>query len=185
MNPFLQQPSVHVVLSSNGLKVWNQPRTNKLSLQMSGHCLCLPSLILAFAIHFNFTSVFILLSLFSPSIWRLHLSYKNSTNRKLKRLSHQFIWPVLFTDWIQSHTHPIQIETFLKLKHRQNGQSPQLLLGLFLCLGFLQEYPSQLILRLLDQKTLCALWFSALRIFPEVHILGMQSIPFLCEAIAD
>ena len=67
ISPFLRQASVHVLLSSNGLKVWNQPRTKKLSLQMSGHCLCLPSLILAFAVHFNFTSVFIPLSLVSPT----------------------------------------------------------------------------------------------------------------------
>lgn len=67
IHPFLWQASVHVLLSSNGLKVWNQPRTDKLSLQVSGHCLCLPSLILAFVVHFSFTSVFIPLSLFSPT----------------------------------------------------------------------------------------------------------------------
>ena len=92
--------------------------------------------------------------------------HKNSTNRKLTRLSHQFIWSVLFTDWIQSPT-PTQFKLKLLWSwNRQNGQSPQLLLGLFLCLGFLQEYPSHLVQRLLDQKTLCAL-------------------PFLCGAIAD
>lgn len=106
-NPSLQQSSVHIMPSSNALKVWNQPRTNKLSLQVPGPCLHLPSLILALADHFNFTFVFFSFPFYRRRTWRLFLSHKDSTSRKLRRWIHQLIWSVLNSGWIQSPT-PIQ-----------------------------------------------------------------------------
>lgn len=65
------------------------------------HCLCLlySSWLLWFTS--SFTSVFIPLFSFLTDLFEGHFCLiKTSTNRKLRRLSHQFIWSVLSTDWI-------------------------------------------------------------------------------------
>lgn len=104
IHPFSHRPSGHRALSSDGR--WRESSPGRISRPC--RCLGVARVSLHASGHAGFISVS-LLFLFSFSFchwltWRLLLSHRGSTSRKLRRLLRQSLWSVLVTGCIQSPT---------------------------------------------------------------------------------